>query len=121
MTRTGREQLTYVVSILLAAAPFAFGLLRAITTRTDFRYLWTALAACVGVSAVIVIGKARSAPHSVYLLAIGATVGGTVLAGATAFMLGAKSAPAILFVAFGFSVCFAASSILNALSQLRTA
>src|SRR2546421_548091 len=43
MRRSPREERIYILSILCAAVPFAFGLARAFRTGTDFRYLWLAI------------------------------------------------------------------------------
>lgn len=43
MTRTLRQQATYLWSIPFAAAPFAAGLAYAVGHKYDFHYVWMAL------------------------------------------------------------------------------
>jgi hypothetical protein len=42
MKRSAREQGIYMLAILFALAPFAFGMIRAFQTGNDFRLLWMA-------------------------------------------------------------------------------
>jgi hypothetical protein len=120
MKRSPREQLIYFVSILLAAAPFAFGLIRAFSTGSDFRYLWLAIAAFLGATAVMAGGKARSRkPSALFALWAVALVIATLLAGTVAALLGNR-APVVWLVAFFFGFCCSAGSALYALSRART-
>jgi len=48
-----RHHLLLLVAVLLSAVPVLFGLVRAINTGEDFRYLWLAAAAIVGSLAVM--------------------------------------------------------------------
>lgn len=120
MKRSPREQKIYLLSILFAAAPFAFALVRALQTGDDLRLLWMAFASYIGASVVMVIGKARSRKPNV-ALAFSAVVLliATLLAGATAFMLGATASPGIWAVAFFFGICWAVSCALGILSRPR--
>src|SRR5205823_5532711 len=92
MTRSPREHRIYILSILCAAVPFAFGLARAFRTGTDFRYLWLAIVAALGTAAVIVLGKACS-PTAVVAQSAATFVVATLLAALTAFSLGARAGP----------------------------
>lgn len=120
MKRSPREQRIYLLSILFAAAPFAFALIRAFQTGYDLRPLWMALASFLGASVVMTIGKARSRKPTVVLafsivtLAIAA-----LLAGSTAFLLGATASPGVWAVAVVFGLCWAASHVLGTLSRPR--
>jgi heme A synthase len=118
MRRSPRELLLYFLAILFAAIPFAFGLIRAVSTGYDVRYLWMALASLLGA----VIGV-RTAPNrkTTGVLALSALVLviATVLAGIAAFLLGAKSVAAAGIVALAFGFCWAASYALYALSRPR--
>jgi hypothetical protein len=58
MRRSRREQAVYLLSIVFAAAPFGFGLIRAASAR-DLRMLWMACAAFVGAALVRVVWKDR--------------------------------------------------------------
>src|ERR1700674_5210431 len=96
MKRSPRERLTSLLSILFAATPFAFALLRAFRTGSDFRFLWMAFASFLGAAVVIAVGKSRNrkpkgvlAPSALVLIIT------TLLAGLVAFLLGAKSVAAV--------------------------
>jgi CHASE2 domain-containing sensor protein len=118
MRRSPRQWLLFSLSILFAAIPFAFGLIRAISTGYDVRYLWMALASLLG--AVIAVRAARSRkPTGVLALSALVLVIATMLAGLAAFLLGAKSVAAAGIVAFAFGFCWAASYAFYALSRPR--
>jgi len=95
-----------ITGVLIAVVPLAFGLVRAGSTGSDFRYLWVALVSSIAAGVMVVLARragnqeagvaARSAP------AVFAAAGA---AGIAAFGFGAGSAPAVLMVAFGFAVC----------------
>jgi predicted neutral ceramidase superfamily lipid hydrolase len=118
MQRSSRERLIFLVAILFAVVPFAFGLIRAYTTGSDFRYLWVAVASFIGASVVMTLGKARSRAPTFMLPAL-VLVFSTLVGAATAFLLGAKSAPAVLVVALAFGLCWTASCTLYVLSRPR--
>jgi hypothetical protein len=67
----------HAVSILSAAAPFAFAAIRAVTTGNDFRYVWGALAAFCGAAAVMALARARgrTANTAVALHSAGTSLG----------------------------------------------
>ena len=120
MRRSPRERLIYFLSILFAATPFAFGLIRAVSTGYDVRYLWLALASSLGAAGVIAVGKSRGRkPIGTLALSALVLVIATVLAGLAAFLLGAKSVAAAGIVAFAFGFCWAASYAFYALSRPR--
>jgi hypothetical protein len=113
-----RSPASYVISILFAAAPVAFAVVRAIRTGYDLRYLWMAIAALLGARVAMAAGKARTrTPSTVFALAAIALVVGTLLAGLTARLLGATAAPVMWVVAFAFGGCCAMSGALDALSR----
>lgn len=87
----------------LAIIPFLFAVLRAVSTGTDFRYAWIALAAAVAAAAALVYGSrdGRSATAG-FIVSL---VASTIAACLTGFALGARSAPSVLFVGFGFAIC----------------
>jgi hypothetical protein len=118
MRRSPRERFIYLLAILFAAVPFAFGLLRALNTGTDFRYLWVAITSFIAASAVM--GAAKASSRTPLSLAAMVLVVATLVAAATAFLLGARSAPAVLVVALAFGLCWAASSTLYIHSRPRT-
>ena len=118
MRRSPREWLLYFLAILFAAIPFAFGLIRAVSTGYDVRYLWMALASLLG--AVIAVRTTRSRkPTGVIALSAPVLIIATLLAGIAAFLLGAKSVAAAGIVAFAFGFCWAASYTFYALSRPR--
>lgn len=120
MKRSPRERLIYFLSILFAATPFAFALLRAFRTGNDFRFLWMAFASFLGAAAVVAAGKSRSRkPKGVLALSTLTLIIATLVAGLAAFLLGARSFAGAGIVAFAFGLCWAASYALNALSRPR--
>ena len=120
MKRSGRETMLLIAGVLLGAAPFAFGLLRAATTGTDWRYLWAALAAIWGSGMVIGIGKSRS-PGSVITVAVAALalVAGTLFALVEASFLAHVHGAAPWIVSFAFSFCVTVGVVLYYMSQPR--
>lgn len=119
MRRSAREQLLYVLSILAALAPIAFALIRAVSAH-DLRLLWMAIAAFVGATAVMLVGKVRSRTLRVVIpLAAAALVVATLLSGVTAMMLGATAAPGIWLMSFVLGLCWTAACAFNMLSHPR--
>jgi hypothetical protein len=120
MKRSPRERLIHFLSLLFGATPFAFALIRAISTGYDLRYLWMASASFLGAAVVIAVGRARGRkPKGVLALSLLVLVIATVLAGFAAFLLGAKSVAAAGIVAFAFGFCCSASYAFYALSRPR--
>jgi hypothetical protein len=120
MRRTPRELMIYLFSIPFAAAPFGFALIRAFQTGSDFRPLMMAFASFLGAFGVWVIGRDLGrAPHAVFGLSSLAFVNATLLAGATAYMLGATAAPGLWAVAIVFGACWAAHYAIHSLSRPR--
>ena len=120
MMRTPRQRAARGVSLLLAAAPIGFALMAAFSGRRDLRMLWMAVASFIGASAVVLIGRRRRpAPRAIVAQAAGALVVAMLLAGWTAYRLGATAAAGIWPVAFVLSFCWAASYALHALATPR--
>jgi hypothetical protein len=118
--RSPRERLLYFLSILFAATPFAFALIRAFSTGYDLRFLWMAFASFVGAAVVMAVGKARGRePMRVLVPSALVLIIATLVAGLAAFLLGAKSVVAAGIVAFAFGFCWAASYALYTLSRPR--
>ena len=85
----------------LALIPLAFGLIRAMTTGSDLRYLWLALV--VGGASALTLRYTRSA-RPLARVALSVVVSG--LSGvACALAQGAASLPAVAVVVAGFAVC----------------
>ena len=121
MKRTPREQIFLIAAILVAAAPFAFGLLRAHSTGTDWRYLWAAFAALAGSGLVIGIGVSRNRASAVTVgIALLGLVVGTLWAVAEAKYLANVHGAAPWIVSFAFSLCETAGGVLYFMSRPRT-
>jgi hypothetical protein len=111
----------FSLSILFAAAPFGFGLIRAVSAH-DPRMLWMAFAAFVGAVLVRMAGKDRDRKSRRVVTPSGLTlVIATALAGSTAYLLGATAAAGIWPVAFVLGLCLATSHALYLRSLSRTA
>jgi hypothetical protein len=111
------RQTLRALSIAFAALPFAFALIRAISTRHDVRYFWVALGSLLGGASVTLLAKA--AGRSVrFLVAMTAAsfAGATLLAMAAALLLGTRLGPGMLVVASSFGLCTAAGCLLHALA-----
>jgi hypothetical protein len=106
--------LVRVAAAALAAIPLAFGSLRALQTGKDFRYLITAIASLATATIItrLVATRDREAVRPLWRSMI-ALIGATIVAAGVAYGLGARSGPAIWFVALGFSVCMTASTALG--------
>ena len=120
MKRTSKELLFLIVGILLIAAPFAFGLLRGVTTGTDWRYLWVAISAFVGSSAVIAIGKSQSKTSTVTVgIAVIALIAATLTGVLGARFLAHTQSVATWMVAFFFAFCTSVGTVLYFVSKPR--
>jgi hypothetical protein len=118
MKRSRREQAMHALSILFAVAPFAFGLFRFFATRSDLRLMWMAFASFLGAVLVRAIARRRGRQRNVLLRLSAATlVVATLLAAATAYLLGATAAAGVWLVAFVLALCWAASSAFDTLSR----
>jgi hypothetical protein len=107
-----------LLSILFAAAPFCFGLLRYVGTRHDPRGLWMALASFVGAAAVVAIGRARTrVPSGVGAFSAVILVVATLFAAATGYLTGAGRGAGLWMVAFVIGICWAASFVFYTLSR----
>lgn len=121
MKRTPREQIFLIAAILAAAAPFAFGLIRALSTGNDWRYVWAALAAFAGSGLVIGIGVSRSRTSVVTVgLALLGLIVGTLWAVAEAEYLANAHGASPWIVSFAFSLCETAGAVLYFMSRPRT-
>jgi len=118
MAKLRRSQLFVLAAVLAALLPVAFGLIRAISTGDDVRYLWLALSAIAGSMAIMGLGlrasdSVRLSPwHAVAAVAAGATS-----AAATAVFLGATAGPGVAIVAVAFGLCTGASAVFVSLAR----
>jgi hypothetical protein len=117
MTDRRRTRLV-VTSVLLAAIPVLFGLVRAISTGSDVRYLWLSGASLIGSAAVMVF---RPDPATTARVSVGrallAVVAGAAGAAAAALLQGAKAGPGVAIVALGFGLCTGAGAVLARLAR----
>ncbi len=103
-------------SIFFVSLPFLFGLLRAVTTGNDFRYLWVAAASLFG--AAVFTGATHAPNHRRRIaLSIGSFIVATLCSTAAAMLLGTRFGPALLLVASSFGFCSAAGCTLFAITQ----
>lgn len=107
-----------LVAIVCAATPFAFGLIRAVTTGYDVRYLWLALASLGGATAVIAAARpsARRARTAIAVSA-GVFVVATLCAIVVALLMGTTLGPGLLVVGAAFGFCFAVGSLFHLLER----
>jgi hypothetical protein len=118
MTRSNRNWRIYGLSILFAAVPFAFAVVRAIRTGDDFRYLWVALASLLSALVVVVVAKAdRRGPIVAAARSTWVFVVATFVAVFAAWLLGARVGPGSLLIGSAFGLCYAASCALNVLAR----
>ena len=120
MRRSPWERLLYALSLACASVPFVFALIRALHTGSDTRFVWTAFASFLSASGVVAIAQGRGRSSALGPVTfLGGFVVAVLAAGATAFMLGATSGPAVWIVALAFAFCWAAYYGLHALSRPR--
>jgi hypothetical protein len=118
MGRSPAGQRLYLLSLVLAVAPFGFGLWRAVSARGDLRMLWMAVAAFLGATVVTSLGKARGRTHrTILVLGAMALVVAVFLAEVVARLLGATRGPGGWMVALALGLMCAASRALGALSR----
>lgn len=106
-----------VFAVVFAAIPFAFGMIRAITTGADVRYVWVALASMCGGMMATAVARGHRGELSLPVLLAGVFVTSAVLAVFAALLLGTRLGPGILVVAASFASCFAASSLSSMLAR----
>ena len=91
---------------LVAALPLAFGVIRAVTTGTDLRYLLVAIVSTLSAALMLTVARRVSRPSPGIVVRIAfAVFAAAGAAGVCAFALGAGSAPAVLVVALAFALC----------------
>ena len=109
-----RSRLLDAMAIAFGLLPFAFGLIRAVTTGQDVRYLWVAAAGFLGAALVTVPARSREGSIRPHIGAAAlAFVAATVLAVCTAIAIGTRLGPGLLVVGVSFGLCFAAASLLH--------
>lgn len=121
MQRTPAQQLSAYAAWGLGVAPLAFGLVRALTSSGDYRFLWMALAPTFFVAGLLLttVGRRRSR-KAVRVQSIVIFVTTLILATATAFVFGATALPGVIGVAAIYGALLALSSVLVARSRANT-
>ena len=106
MTDSRRRQLFLAASVVLSVVPFAFGVIRAVSTGADRRYLWLAGAAILGSMGVVRLMRGASGGSLVlFRRALAAVAAGAISAGVTAILMGARAGPGVAVVAIAFGLC----------------
>lgn len=88
---------------VVVAIPFIFAVLRAISSGTDFRFAWVALAAAAAAWTALVYRDRDARPGTTKFVI--ALIASTVAGSLTGFASGARSIPAVLVVGIGFAIC----------------
>ena len=105
-------------SVLLAAVPVAFGLIRAVSTGNDVRYLWLAGAAILGSMVAVRSGRGASGlPPVSPGRAVGAVAAGSACAAAAALLMGSTAGLGVAIVAVSFGLCTGASAVLATVAR----
>jgi hypothetical protein len=103
-------------SVILAAVPVTFGLIRAVSTGDDVRYLWLAGAAIVG--SMVAVRRGRSGAAHVWIgRTVGAVAAGSACAAAAAMLMGTTAGPGLAIVALSFGLCTGTGAVLAALAR----
>lgn len=105
------------ISFFFIAMPFLFGLLRAVTTGNDFRYLWVAAASLIGAAVfTAAMGKRMRRPRVALTLSAGSFIVATLCATAAGVVLGTRVAAGLLIVASSFGFFCAVGCMLLAIT-----
>jgi hypothetical protein len=104
------------VAIFFVGMPFLFGLLRAVMSGNDFRYLWVAAGSLFGAAVFTAATRAPSRRRRI-ALSIGALIVATACATAAGMLLGTRFGLGLLVVAASFGFCSAAGCTLFAITQ----
>lgn len=97
------------LGILLLATPFAFGVIRLLTTGSDWRYLPVAVASTLGAGAVLYV---RGAAFKL----VAGMVCSVALAALASWLAGARNVVSVGIVGISFALC----SVLGALLRTRS-
>ena len=114
MTTIVSSRVLRAAALIFVALPMAFGVVRAATTGTDFRYVWVAAASTAGAAVVARGGRAFVQTQAVILLAAAAFVASVLAAILAASWLGTSLGLGILVVAASFGLCSAVGCVLYA-------
>ena len=112
----------HALSIIFAAVPFVFALVRAVRTGSDLRYFWLASASLIGAMATMAAGRSVSANAKTnVLLSVGVFIVATLLAVLAAVLIGTRLGPGVLVVGSAFGLCLALASLFHMSAGSRSA
>jgi hypothetical protein len=109
-----------VASIFFLAVPVAFGVIRAVTTGNDFRYLWLAGAAIVGSMIVTPLWHRVNGPAFWVGCTSTAVAAGAISAAAVAMVMGNAAGLGLAVVAISFGLCTGTGASLAAFARRVT-
>jgi hypothetical protein len=118
MPSSRRGRLLLIASVLLAAVPVIFGLIRAVSTGDDVRYLWLAGAAILG--SFVAIRRRHGASGTAHVSlrrGFGAVAAGSACAAAASLLQGATAGPGVAIVAIAFGLCTGTSAVVATLAR----
>jgi hypothetical protein len=107
-----------VLSVLAAAAPLVFGLIRYMQTGSDLRMLWMA---CAALACALVLRVAGGVARSWLAGSTLTLVAATLCAGAAGLLVGAPGTAGMWAVAIVFGLCLGASYAFSAIPRASTA
>jgi hypothetical protein len=117
---TQRHHLLRLLAVLVGAVPVVFGIVRAIRTGDDFRYLWLAGASILGSLAVMAFPYRASGSSRVSVARAAAAVAtGAACAAATAVLLGATPGLGVAIVAVAFGLCTGTGAVIGPMGSAR--
>jgi len=105
------------IAILFAVTPLAFGMIRALRTGDDFRYLWVALASLLSAVIVLIVGNANPRSNRAAVRSATVFIIATVIAVLAASLVGARVGPGSVVVGAAFGFCYAAACALYLVSR----
>jgi hypothetical protein len=106
------------LSLFFISLPFLFGLLRAVATGNDFRYLWVAAASLVGAAVfTAAMGRRMRRPRVALVLSAGSFIVATLCATVAAVLQGTHVGAGLLIVASSFAFCCAVGCMLITITK----
>ena len=113
MTNADRRTRLILAAALIGAVPVAFGIIRAVTTGVDVRYLWMTAAAFLAAFGLTTLGRASiTAARASKVWVVAVIAGATISAAAVGIAQGATAASGIAIVSLAFGLCTGASAVL---------
>lgn len=109
-----RSRFLNALTIAAAAVPFAFALIRALATGSDFRYIFVAIASLLGAVATFAVLMNRGRKPSDVAVASAVFVVSTLFAVSAAVMIGTTLGIGVLVVGAAFGFWFAVAAFAHA-------